>query len=66
MEIRELIDFEQRYFLWRSTQAGRRDTPGKGAGRETGARVQIPPSPFLGYKNFFKKYKKVVDKSKDA
>ena len=24
---------------------GRRDTPGKGAGRETGARVQIPPSP---------------------
>ena len=34
------------YFrLWRSTQAGRRGAPAKGVGRETVARVQIPPSP---------------------
>ena len=26
---------------------GRRGAPAKGVGRETGARVQIPPSPFL-------------------
>ena len=31
--------------LWRSTQVGRRGAPAKGVGRETGARVQIPPSP---------------------
>ncbi len=30
---------------WRSTQVGRRGAPAKGVGRETGARVQIPPSP---------------------
>ena len=35
----------ERCTIRRSTQAGRRDTPGKGAGRESGARVQIPPSP---------------------
>ena len=39
----------------RSTQVGRRGAPAKGVGRETGARVQIPPSPpllkytFCGY-----------------
>ena len=31
--------------IWRSTQAGRRGAPAKGVGRETGARVRIPPSP---------------------
>lgn len=31
--------------LRRSTQAGRRGAPAKGVGRETGARVRIPPSP---------------------
>ena len=31
---------------WRSTQVGRRGAPAKGIGRVTGARVQIPPSPF--------------------
>lgn len=29
----------------RSTQVGRRGAPAKGVGRETGARVRIPPSP---------------------
>ena len=33
------------YCIWRSTQAGRRGAPAKGVGRETGARVRIPPSP---------------------
>ena len=31
--------------VWRSTQVGRRGAPAKGVGRETGARVQISPSP---------------------
>ena len=31
----------------RSTQVGRRGAPAKGVGRETGARVQISPSPPL-------------------
>ena len=31
----------------RSTQVGRRGAPAKGVGRESGARVQIPPSPPL-------------------
>ena len=30
---------------WRCTQAGRRGSPGKGVGRESGARVQISSSP---------------------
>ena len=38
---------------------GRRGAPAKGVGRETGARVQIPPSPS------FRFFKKVVDKLKD-
>ena len=33
----------------RSTQVGRRGAPAKGVGRETGARVQIPLSPFGAY-----------------
>jgi hypothetical protein len=45
---------------------GRRGAPAKGVGRETGARVQIPLSPFICLKNFEKelqkKMKKVVDK----
>ena len=45
---------------WRSTQAGRRDTPGKGAGRESGARVQIPPSPLSFGKPFWKSCKKYL------
>ena len=55
---------------------GRRGAPAKGVGRETGARVQIPPSPFLmnrflmewfvrqlkiNEKTFLKKIKKGVD-----
>ena len=45
---------------------GRRGAPAKGVGRATGARVQIPPSPFekLLKKAFLKKFKKVVDKRK--
>ena len=39
---------------------GRRGAPAKGVGRETGARVQIPPSPS------FRFLKKVVDKLKAA
>ena len=31
--------------LWRCTQVGRRGAPAKGVGRDTGARVQISPSP---------------------
>lgn len=31
--------------IWRSTQVGRRGAPAKGIGRESGARVRIPPSP---------------------
>ena len=38
---------------------GRRGAPAKGVGRETGARVQIPPSPSFRFS------KKVVDKLKD-
>ena len=34
-------------FIRRSTQVGRRGAPAKGVGRESGARVQIPPSPPL-------------------
>ena len=34
--------------IWRSTQVGRRGAPAKGVGRETGARVQISPSPPKG------------------
>ena len=45
---------------------GRRGAPAKGVGRETGARVQIPLSPFICLKDFEKelqkKMKKVVDK----
>ena len=45
---------------------GRRGAPAKGVGRETGARVQIPLSPFICLKDFKKelqkKMKKVVDK----
>ena len=40
---------------------GRRGAPAKGIGRETGARVQIPPSPFFLTKKV-RKNKKVVDK----
>ena len=36
----------------RSTQVGRRGAPAKGVGRETGARVQIPPSPPRKRDNF--------------
>ena len=34
---------------------GRRGAPAKGIGRETGARVQIPPSPLTNLKKFVKK-----------
>ena len=41
---------------------GRRGAPAKGVGRETGARVQIPLSPFLFLKKLEKnKNKKVLD-----
>jgi hypothetical protein len=33
----------------RSTQVGRRGAPAKGVGRESGARVRIPPSPPFFY-----------------
>ena len=35
--------------------SGRRGAPAKGIGRVTGARVQIPPSPFSQQKIFSKK-----------
>ena len=45
---------------------GRRGAPAKGVGRETGARVQIPLSPFICLKDFKKELQKkmkiVVDK----
>ena len=47
---------------------GRRGAPAKGVGRETGARVQIPLSPFSAYalkciiKMDLKRFKKSVDK----
>ena len=42
---------------------GRRGAPAKGVGRATGARVQIPLSPFLFLKKARKnKNKKVLDK----
>ena len=41
--------------------SGRRGAPAKGIGRVTGARVQIPPSPFY-FLESDKKIKKVVDK----
>ena len=37
---------------------GRRGAPAKGVGRETGARVQIPLSPFICLKDFEKTSKK--------
>ena len=40
---------------------GRRGAPAKGIGRVTGARVQIPPSPFFETEKSFKKIKKDVD-----
>ena len=45
--------------------SGRRGAPAKGIGRETGARVQIPPSPFARaaektLKNFEKSLKKLL------
>ena len=41
---------------------GRRGAPAKGIGRVTGARVQIPPSPFevLNFEKI-KNFKKVLD-----
>ena len=42
---------------------GRRGAPAKGVGRDTGARVQIPPSPLEDLKNF-KIFKKVLDVTK--
>ena len=43
--------------------SGRRGAPAKGVGRETGARVQIPPSPLFQINQNF--LKKVVDKSEE-
>ena len=42
--------------------SGRRGAPAKGIGRVTGARVQIPPSPFevLNFEKI-KNFKKVLD-----
>ena len=40
--------------------SGRRGAPAKGIGRETGARVQIPPSPLPFKEN--KNFQKGVDK----
>ena len=42
---------------------GRRGAPAKGVGRATGARVQIPPSPFNN-KTFEKKLKKLLTNEK--
>ena len=38
---------EWRFGLMEKYSSGRRGAPAKGVGRETGARVQIPPSPLL-------------------
>ena len=38
---------------------GRRGAPAKGVGRVTGARVQIPPSPFLLFQTHFGDRKKI-------
>ncbi len=35
--------------------SGRRGAPAKGIGRETGARVQIPPSPLFFSRKYFRK-----------
>ena len=42
--------------------SGWRGAPAKGVGRETGARVQIPPSPFVDNEKLEKSFKKGVDK----
>jgi hypothetical protein len=42
---------------------GRRGAPAKGVGRETGARVQIPLSPFICLKDFKKELQKKDEKS---
>ena len=39
--------------------SGRRGAPAKGIGRETGARVQIPPSPLFFLKNISRKKEKM-------
>ena len=41
---------------------GRRGAPAKGVGRETGARVQIPLSPFICLKDFEKELQKKMKK----
>ena len=45
--------------------SGRRGAPAKGIGRETGARVQIPPSPFF-LKKFLKRRKLVLTLSNQS
>ena len=45
---------------------GRRGAPAKGIGRVTGARVQIPPSPFFETEKSFKKIKKMLTIGKNC
>ena len=63
----EKTHFKLHKILWIRSQEkysrGRRGAPAKGIGRVTGARVQIPPSPFEVFE-FLKKiknFKKVLD-----
>ena len=53
--VQNRIDRRTLIAVWRSTQAGRRGAPAKGVGRETGARVRIPPSPPCKSSRFYKR-----------
>ena len=51
--------FDKAFRVMEKYSSGRRGAPAKGVDRETDARVQIPPSPFLFWKiKFFKKVEK--------
>ena len=68
MRLKMQVDSAKSYGIMNSEKysRGRRGAPAKGVGRATGARVQIPLSPFICLKDFKKelqkKMKKVVDK----
>ena len=64
MRLKTQVDSAKSYGIMNSEKysRGRRGAPAKGVGRATGARVQIPLSPFLFLKKARKnKNKKVLD-----
>ena len=64
MRLKMQVDSAKSYGIMNSEKysRGRRGAPAKGVGRATGARVQIPLSPFLFLKKARKnKNKKVLD-----